>query len=80
MDRPKTPTGNVDCTTSPDSGIGKDLPNAVLESWIGPVSDRDPLALGALSGSEHGSHKNGQKEAGFMGDTGMKTNYSTLKL
>lgn len=77
MERPKTPSGNVDCTTSPDSGIGKDLPPAMLEGWIGPVTDRDPLALGSLNGPEHsGSHKHGlhrrsmQKDREYMNDMG----------
>lgn len=78
MERPKTPSGNAECTTSPDSGIGKDLPPSGMEGWMGSGSERDPLALGALN-DHNGSRKRDMlrlhnrsmsKESGFMGDSG----------
>lgn len=32
LERPKTPSGSLECTTSPDSGIGKDLTSS-LDIW-----------------------------------------------
>jgi hypothetical protein len=60
QERPKTPCGNTECTTSPDSGIGRDLP-LVSDPWGHSVENAESSLSLTISKKDDPRHNGSEK-------------------